>query len=306
MDVAIVGCGAMGSVYAGLLAAAGNAVQAIDPWTDHVQAINATGLRVEGKSGDRTVRIRAATVAPATPVELVIVAAKALTVAESARAALPLLGPQTVVLTIQNGLGSADVVAEIVGADRLAVGIAGGFGARLIAPAHVFHNGMELVRIGAYAALERARVQRVVDVWQAAGFHAELEPNVPKLQWEKLVCNVAYSGPCALAGATIGEVMANPDAARISGLAAAEAVTVGRARGIALDIDDPVAYVRAFGAKIPHAKPSLLIDHELGRRSEIDVINGAIPREAAKAGLDAPINATITAFVKARERSFRS
>lgn len=305
MEIAIVGCGAMGSVYAGLLADAGNAVRVVDPWVEHVRAIDERGLRVEGKSGDRTVRIRAATVAEREPVELVIIAAKALDVAAMAEAALPLIGSETVVLTIQNGLGSADVVAGIVGGDRLAVGIAGGFGAKLVAPGHAFHNGMELVRIGAYAALDRERVARVVGVWQAAGFHAELELDVPKLQWEKLVCNVAYSGPCTLAGATIGEVMADPHAARVSGLAATEAVAVGRARGVRLDIDDPVAYVRAFGAKIPNAKPSLLIDHELGRRSEIDYINGAIPREAAKVGMEAPVNTTIAELVKARERTFR-
>jgi 2-dehydropantoate 2-reductase len=304
MKIAVVGCGAMGSVYAGLLAAAGNEVLAVDPWAAHVEAISAGGLRVEGKSGDRVARIRATTAAQPEPMDLIIIAAKALTVDASARSALPLIGPETVVLTIQNGLGSADVVAGVVGADRLAVGIAGGFGAKIVAPGHAFHNGMELVRIGAYGSLSRARVQRVVEVWQAAGFHAELESDVPKLQWEKLVCNVAYSGPCVLIGGTIGEVMANADAARISGLAAAEAAAVGRARGIRLDIDDPVKYVRDFGAKIPNAKPSLLLDHEMHRHSEIDYINGAIPREAAKAGMDAPINTTITAFVKAREREF--
>jgi 2-dehydropantoate 2-reductase len=304
MKIAVVGCGAMGSVYAGLLAAAGNEVLAVDPWPAHVDAINAGGLRVEGKSGDRTARIRAMTVASREPVDLAIIAAKALTVESSAASALPLLGPDTVVLTIQNGLGSADVVAGVVGAGRLAVGIAGGFGAKLVGPGHAFHNGMELVRIGAYGSLARERVERVVAVWHDAGFHAELESDVPKLQWEKLICNVAYSGPCVLIAGTIGEVMADPDAARISGLAAAEAAAVGLARGIKLEIGDPVKYIRAFGSKIPNAKPSLLLDHEIRRRSEIDFINGAIPREAAKAGLDAPINTTITAFVKARERDF--
>jgi len=306
MEIAIVGCGAMGSVYAGLLAAAGNAVRAVDPWAEHVRAINEHGLRVEGKSGDRTVRIAAATTAERAPVDLVIIAAKALLVKESAESARPLIGPETVVLTMQNGLGSSDIVAGVVGAERLTVGIAGGFGARLIAPGHVHHNGMELIRIGAYGALARDRVERVVKAWQAAGFHAELEEDVAHLQWEKLICNVAYSGPCALIGGTIGEVMATPEAARISGLAATEAVAVGRARGVRLEIPDPVTFVRDFGSKIPNAKPSLLIDHELGRRSEIDYINGAIPREAAKVGMQAPINDTITAFVKARERSFSS
>ena len=304
MRIAVVGCGAMGSVYAGLLSSAGNEVIVVDPWEPHVDAINRNGLRVEGKSGDRTVRVRAVRSAPADPLELVIIAAKAMTVAAAAASALPVIGPQTVVLTIQNGLGSADDVAPVVGADRLAVGIAGGFGAKLVAPGHSYHNGMEVVRIGAYGTLAPERIERVVAVWQNAGFRAEFEPNVPKLQWEKLICNCAYSGPCVLIDGTIGEVMADPAAARISGLAAAEATAIGRARGVPIEIGDPVAYIRAFGAKIPNAKPSLLLDHEIRRRSEIDYINGAIPREAAAVGMEAPVNATIAAFVKARERDF--
>jgi 2-dehydropantoate 2-reductase len=304
MDIAVVGCGAMGSVYVGLLSDAGNDVRVIDFWDAHVAAINAHGLHVEGKSGDRTVRVRAATVATPPPAELVIIAAKALTVEQAARAALPLIGPQTTVLTIQNGLGSADVVAGIVGADRLAVGIAGGFGAKFVAPGHVFHNGMELVKIGPYAKLDRAALERVVAIWNGAGFHAEVETNLPKLQWEKLICNVAYSGPCALFEETIGEVMADPNARAVSEFAAREAFEIAQALKIPIAVEDPVNFVRAFGSKIPNAKPSMLLDHEIGRRSEIDFINGSIPREARKLGLEAPVNATITALVKQRERDF--
>jgi 2-dehydropantoate 2-reductase len=79
---------------------------------------------------------------------------------------------------------------------------------------------------------------------------------------------------------------------------------VARARGIAVNIDDPVAYVRDFGSKIPKAKPSLLLDYEAGRTGEIDVINGAIPREGAKVGIEAPVNTTLVRLVRFRERDF--
>src|SRR3546814_9017255 len=102
------------------------------------------------------------------------------------------------------------------------------------------------------------------------------------MQWEKLICNVAYSAPCTLTGLTIGKAMDDPDIGPVSRAAAIEAWTVARARGIAITVEDPVAHVRAFGSTIPHSKPSLQLDYEAGRRGEIDVINGAIPREAAK------------------------
>ncbi len=302
--VAIVGCGAMGSVYAALMASAGHAVLAVDGWAEHVAAIARDGLRLEGASGDRRVMMRAATQAPREAMDLVIVAAKASQVDSAAQQVLPLLGPDTVVLTIQNGLGSADILAHRVGADRLAVGVAAAFGASLKGPGHAHHNGMAAIRMGAYAGLEMARVEAVAALWRGVGFNADAVDNVLAMQWDKLICNVAYSGPCALTGLTVGQAMDDPDIGPISRAAATEALRVAHARGLLLDIRDAVAHVRAFGAKVPHAKPSVLQDIERGRASEIDVINGAIPREAARCGLEAPVNATLVALVKQRERSF--
>ena len=305
--IAVVGCGAMGSVYAGLLAAAGHDVLAVDPWAAHMQAIAERGLQVSGASGERLVRLRAATVAPAEPMDLVIVATKAAGVAAAARQALALLGPETVVLTIQNGLGSAERVAEAVGAERLAVGIAGGFGAAMRGPGAVHHNGMEIVRMGAHVpgiGLDASRLEQVVALWRGAGFRAEAVADIAAMQWEKLICNCAYSAPCVLTGMTVGQVMDDAEMGPVSRACATEAWAVARARGVAIEVADPVAHVRAFGARIPHAKPSLLLDHEAGRRSEIDAINGAIPREAARAGMAAPVNAALSALVRVRERGF--
>lgn len=304
MKIGVVRCGAMGSIYAGLLAAAGNDVLVVDPWETHVQAIGANGLRVEGASGNRVVRVRAVTAAPEEPMDLVIIAAKAAQVANAAREARRLLGPDTVVLTIQNGLGSADTVAEAVGAERLAVGIAAAFGSSIRAPGHVYHHGMEIVRIGAHAGLDHARIEAVAALWRAAGFKAEAVSNVAVMQWEKLICNVAYSALCALTGLTIGQVRDDPDVGPVSRAAAVEAWQIARARGVAISVTDPVAHVREFGARIPNAKPSVMLDFENKRVSEIDVINGAVPREAAKVGRDAPVNATLTALLKQKERSF--
>ncbi len=302
MQIAIVGCGAMGSIYAGLLAAAGNEVLAVDTFQDHVRAINAHGLRVSGASGDRTVRIRAFAEPPREYVELVIIAVKAAHAAAAARSAEKLIGPGTLVLTIQNGLGSAAAVAEAVDAERLIVGVAQGFGASLPAPGHAHHNDMKAIRMGAYAGLAAESVERIAAVWRAAGFDAQAVQDIAAMQWEKLICNVAYSAICALTGATLGEVLDDPELGPISRAAATEAWLVGRARGVAIEVEDPVAHVREFAERMRGAKPSVLLDIEAGRRSEIDVINGAIPREAALAGMTAPVNATLTGLVRAREQ----
>ena len=293
----------MGSVYAGLLAAAGHDAWAIDSWREHVEAMRAKGLRVEGASGDRTVPVHATMAAADAGIcELVIIATKAMHVAQAAASATALVGPDTVILSIQNGLGGPDTAASVLGRERLAVGVVGGFGASMRAPGHAHHNGWELVRLGELAGPVTARLERIAEVWRGAGFRVKCFDDIDQLVWEKLICNCAYSGPCAIAECTIAEVMNDPDLARVSSACASEAFAVARAKGIRLDFDDPVAYVRDFGSKIPNSRPSVLLDLMAKRKSEIDVINGSIPRVAKEVGLSAPVNETITGLVRAKER----
>jgi 2-dehydropantoate 2-reductase len=304
MKIVVVGCGAMGSIYAALLADAGNDVTVVDPWVEHIRTIQSKGLRVEGASGDRTVRVDAHTSIPSTAADLVIVAVKAAHVPAVADQLGPLINPRTLILTIQNGVGSADVLAQNVPAERLSVGIAGGFGALMRGPGHAYHNGMNLIRIGPFSDLAFCEIQRIADVWRTAGFKVEAVPDVRVIQWEKLICNVAYSAPCALTGMTVGEMMDDPDMGPVSRAAALEAWKVALALGIPIKIEDPIKLVREFAANMRAAKPSLLQDLENRRHGEIDVINGAVSRMAAKVGMDAPVNATLVALVKQRERGF--
>jgi 2-dehydropantoate 2-reductase len=304
MKITVIGCGAMGSIYAALLASNGNEVHVVDGWQAHIDAINENGLRVEGASGDRTVRVSASTTVQSGAVDLVIIAVKGAQVEAVASQLTPLLGPHTVILTIQNGVGSADVLAEHLPPEQLAMGVAGGFGAIMRGPGHSFHNGMNVVRIGPYSNLSMAQIEQIVDIWRNAGFKVEAAADVLAMQWEKLICNAAYSAPCALTGMTVGEVKDDPDIGAVSRNAAVEAWRVAQALKIAIKIDEPVTLVRDFAAKMPNARPSLLQDHENRRRSEIDVINGAVCKAADRIGLEVPVNVTLTALIKHRERSF--
>jgi 2-dehydropantoate 2-reductase len=302
VKIAIVGCGAMGSVYAGLFASAGHEVWAIDRWREHVDAMRAKGLRLEGKSGDRTVKVHATTDAKeAGACDLVILATKAMHVASAAESAKALLGKDTPVLSIQNGLGGPDTAAGILGRERVMVGVVGGFGASMKAPGHAHHNGMELVRLGEFGGPITPRLKRIEETWSGAGFRVKLFDDIDQLVWEKLICNCAYSGPCGIAECTTGEVMADPDLSRVSAACATEAFQVARAKGVKLGFSDPVAYVRDFGSKIPKARPSVLLDLLAKRKSEIDVINGSIPRVGKQFGVAAPVNETVTALLRAKE-----
>jgi 2-dehydropantoate 2-reductase len=301
MKIAIVGTGAMGSVYAGILGDAGNEVWAVDLWAEHVEAIRTRGLVLEGASGNRTVRLHATSdPAEVGACDLVVIATKAMDVEAAADAAKPLVGDETLVLPIQNGLGSADRVAAVLGEERVAIGVVGGFGASVVGPGHVHHNGWELVRLGERRGPATRRIRRIAETWADAGFRVQVYDDVDRLVWEKLVCNVCFSATCAILERTIGGVLDDPAAWDVASSCAREAYDVARARRIALGFDDPVAYARAFGERIPDARPSMLLDLLAGRPCEIDVINGAIPPAAHDVGLAAPVNETVTGLVRAK------
>jgi 2-dehydropantoate 2-reductase len=306
MKIAIIGVGAMGSVYAALLADQGkHDVWAIDTWKQHVDAIREKGLRVEGASGDRTVRMNATTnPADVKDADLVIVATKYDGVGAAARAALSVGKPDAPILAIQNGLGSADIVADVVGSKRIMLGVVGGFGASMKGPGHAHHNGMEFLRLGEMDGGMTPRLEAVAEAWRAGGFKVLTFDDIHKMVWEKLICNCTYSGPCALTGLRVGELQASPSAWSIAAACAHEAYQVARAKSITLDFDDPVRYVREFGQKIPGARPSMLLDHLAGRRAEVDNINGAIPREGAKVSIATPVNSVVVALLKAKESGF--
>lgn len=301
--VAIVGCGAMGSVYAALMVDAGHEVHAVTLWPDHAEAMNTSGLRCEGKSGDRTVSIHGTTTTEGIGVcDLVIVATKAFDVEAAAQSCAPLIGEHTVVQTIQNGLGSPEIAATVIDPDRIAIGVVGGFGASMRGPGHVHHNGMEMIRFGAFKGLPTQALQASAKIWESAGFKVALFTDVRQMVWEKLIMNVTFSGSCCTTGLTIGEVMTDPDAWHVAKSCAEEAIAVATASGITLDVGDPIEHIRKLGGKIPDARPSMLLDWNAKRRCEIDAINGSIPRLGKPLGIPTPVNDTVVGIVKARER----
>ena len=164
--VVIMGTGAMGSVYAALMTDAGHEVWAVDAWPEHVAAMQANGLRVEGASGDRTVRVNATSNASeAGEADLVIIATKLDGVAAACEAARPLVRDDTAILSIQNGLGGPDIAAQAFGPERVTIGVVGGFGASMKGPGHAHHNGMEFVRLGEYQGGLVERTARIAEIW---------------------------------------------------------------------------------------------------------------------------------------------
>jgi 2-dehydropantoate 2-reductase len=306
MKIAVVGTGAMGSVYAALLGRAGNEVWAIDRWQDHLDAIAANGLSVSGASGTYVVDDLhvARTPGDAGAADVWVVATKARDVEDVAADIAPLLRPPDVVMAFQNGLGAAERLASHIPDDQILVGIAEGFGSSIPEPGHVHHNGMRLIRIGEPGGGMTERVEHIVQLWHDAGFNVRGFPDIDRMIWEKFICNVTLSAPCAAFDVTVGELMANDEAWAVALGCTAEAYRLGAAMGVTFSFDDPVRYVTGFASTIPDASPSMRLDHLAGRRSEVDAINGQVVERSPQFGLDAPYNQTLCAIVRQREARF--
>ncbi len=306
MKIAIVGTGAMGSVYASLFGKAGHEVWAIDTWQEHMDAVATSGMSVSGAGGSFVVDNLHVGRSPhdAGTCDVWMIATKASAVDEVAREIAPQLEPDSVVMAFQNGLGAGERVARHIPEEHILIGIAEGFGSSIPEPGHVHHEGMRLIRIGEMHGGLTDRVQRIEQAWHDAGFNVRAFADVTLMIWEKFLCNVTLSAPCAAFDVTVGELMSNPEAWRVALGCTSEAYRLGLAKGVRFSFDDPLRYVTDFAATIPNASPSMRLDHLARRPSEIDVINGQVVELSRELGLETPYNETLCAILRDRESRF--
>ena len=304
--IAIIGTGAMGGVYAGLFAEAGKQVFAIDTWAEHIDTITQQGLHLSGVSGDRMIaNITASTdIGVAKDADVFVIATKASGVGAAAEAIAKMARPEALILTIQNGLGAADRIAQYMPTDQVLVGVAEGFGASIVKPGHIHHNNMRQIRIGEISGGITPRLQALEALWQKAGFKATAYADINQLIWEKYICNVMLSAPCTVFDCAVGELFAQPEWRDIALNTMLEAYRIGMAKGINFSFDDPVAYATAFAEGIPAASPSMRLDHQAKRRSEIDAINGMVSVLGKEMDIPTPYNQVLSAEVRRREDAF--
>ena len=306
MKIAIFGIGAMGSVYAGLMAEAGHEVWGIDVWQDHIDAIKQKGLRLDGASGNRLINgIHATTRAEdAAQCDLYVIATKASGVGPAARTICSLMRDDSIILTIQNGLGAGERIAEHMAVDNVLLGVAEGFGASMKAPGHAHHNAMNLIRLGEMNGGMTGRLESTTKVWRDAGFNARAFDDIDQLIWGKYISNVSFSGPCTVFDCTLSELLADPVTENIARGCAREVYALGRAKGIDWTFDNTDEYIAAFAAKMPDARPSMLLDHHARRLSEIDAINGMAVELGKQFNIPTPYNEVLSAVIRQREAEF--
>ena len=302
----VLGAGAMGSLFGGLLAEGGMDVTLIDPWAEHVDTIEKNGLKMVGFGGDRFIPINAVSSAGALPpADIVLVQCKATHSQKAMTDSIGIVGPDTAVISFQNGLGNEELLAHIVGADKVLGGLTAQ-GASIEGPGTV-RNYAELPSwIGEMAGGQSQRATKLAAVLSKHGLPTSASENIWLDIWRKLMANVGISAPSGIGNLKIREVMALPEMKATVYAAIDEAVAVSEAIGLRLnpeDARDVLAKIVGPGGSGEN-KTSLCNDLLKKRPSEIDFINGAIVKLGAEHGVATPVNATLVAAVKAIESHF--
>jgi 2-dehydropantoate 2-reductase len=300
MKITVVGAGAMGGSYGGLLAVAGHEVSLIDAWQAHVVAINRNGLRVEGVLGDHGVRLPASSAASTdATADVVIVFVDANNTESAAAAAHRLLGPEGFAITFQNGIGNVEKLQAALGRERV-LGGSSMCSAATRGPGHVCLTHLGTTSVGETDGSASPRALRLLEALRGAGFEAEIEPNITGLIWQKFVVNCGVNAIAATTGLRGGEIVRLPELDAFQDRVLEEVMAVTRAKGIRLPNPDIVAKIKAQCHK-KFNKPSMLQHVEAGRRTEIEALNGALIREARARGIAVPNNEALVALLKGRE-----
>ncbi|ANH74019.1 2-dehydropantoate 2-reductase family protein [Ralstonia insidiosa] len=299
MKIAILGAGAMGSLFGGLLAETGEQVTLLDINDAHLSAITAHGLRLETDTGDRHVRnLQALRPSQITQVpDLLIVFTKSMHTRAALASVRQLIGPSTYVLTLQNGLGNVEALASAVPQERILVGVTT-WPADLAGPGHVRSHGAGVIRMMTADGVDRPMLERVVSVLSGAGLRCQADANVWGAVWEKVAFNAALNPLCTVLNRPVDALGAVEDGPALALTIVEEVLAVARASGISVDaikVSDNVRH--AIVAHRGH-KPSMLQDVLAGRPTEIESINGAVVVAAQRHGVRVPHTETLMQLVR--------
>lgn len=303
MRICMLGAGALGCAIGGVLARGGSDVVFVDRHQAHVDAIKAKGLTLRCDDGEQVVRVEAHTQCLGLPpVDLIIVLVKSAATRAAIESACPLLGENTLVMSIQNGLGHEEILAEVVGRERVlaAKTYVGGV---FLEPGHVAsgYKGKQTY-IGELDGRLTPRLQAVVDEFQRAGLQATASANIYGTMWDKLLVNVATGAVCAITRLPYGWLYQVPEIEATALAAVGEGIAVAKANGITLASEAPKYFWELAAAGLPaEFKTSMLQSLEKGEITEVDFINGSVLRWGERSGIATPVNRTLLAMVKGIE-----
>jgi 2-dehydropantoate 2-reductase len=299
MNVVVVGAGAMGGSYGGLLALSGHEVSLIDAWPEHVVAIGRDGLRLEGVRGEHVVRLQAATAAAGSGfADVVICFVDSNHTAEAAATAARVLKPEGFAITFQNGIGNVEALQAELGAG----GVLGGSSmcsAAVRGPGHVVLTHHAPTSLGEIDGRDSERARALAAALVAAGFETKVVPDVVATIWTKFALNCCINALCATTGLRLGELARLPRLDAFQSRVIDEVLEVVAAKGLTLADPDLRATVKGH-CWSKFSRPSMLQHVEAGKRTEIEALNGALVREAEALGIPVPYNQSLVALLEGR------
>lgn len=304
MRIYMIGAGAMGGVYGGLLKRAGCDVSLIDPREDHIGKIVQGGITVEGVRGTHVIAIPAHTDPSGLPPgDLAIIFTDANSTRDAAKAANQLLKRDGFALTLQNGIGNVEALVAELGEERVIAGVSMNSAANP-QPGRSAYTNAGMTSLGELDGRETQRVKAVVEMFNRAGIPAEIVPDPMNWIWGKFVHNCAVNALAAVTGLRGGEIYRTPEVSALQDRIIDEILAVVERKHLTLPEKDQRRKIKAH-CRIRYNQPSMMQHIEQGRRTEIDALNGALVREARALGIAVPYNEAVVAIVKGLEKSRR-
>jgi 2-dehydropantoate 2-reductase len=306
MKIAVLGGGgAMGGLFGGYLARAGEDVTLVDVSRPAVDAINRDGLCIEEKDGSTPVIKVKASTDPASvgPVDLIVNFVKCYHTEAAITAAKPMLGADTAILSLQNGWGNADRIAAIVGKPRVIVGLTY-HSATLLGPGRVKHTGIGPTHAGELDSQMSPRLEAATASFRKAGIDVTPSPRIVDEVWKKLALNVCSLPTAALLRFTADELNKHDGTKALMRGLLAELVAVAKAQGIAIDERERWQAITGVLDRAVGGRASMLQDVEAGRQTEIDVVNGAIVEAGDRNGIETPLNDAMVWMVKSLQAKY--
>jgi 2-dehydropantoate 2-reductase len=297
LRIAIVGAGGVGGYFGGRLAAAGTDVTFIARGA-HLDALRSRGLTIHSSKGDLRLPHVHATDNPAAvgPVDIVLFTVKLYDAEAASRLLPPLIGPDTAVIPLQNGVEGADIVARQAGTAHTAGGTV--YVAAVIAePGVIHHSALDHLIFGELAGGRSARLERLLETCRPAGFQATLSEHVQVDIWTKFIRLAVFSGMTTVTRCPIGPIVADAELFAMIKTGCREAMAVARAKGVAVPESVIDEVDQAFRALPPHMKSSMLEDLERGRRLEVPWLSGAVVRIGREVGVETPTHRFIAAVL---------
>ncbi len=305
MKILIVGAGAIGSLIGARLSKTSASVFLFSTDRAHMEAVRRGGLKIEeldGTTGNYELSACFETERLPRNPDLALVLVKSYATMEALSLVRGVCSSATVFLTLQNGTGNWERIAEVVGKEAVLAGSTAQ-GSTLLGPGLIRHGGNGATCIGEPGGAVSDRVERVVELFRQAGLVAEPSDQVERLIWEKLMVNVGINAITALTGIRNGVIARMEEASGLCRAAVCEAVQVAGAKGFPMGMDMVERVLSVAGATARN-RSSMGQDVDRKKRTEIDAINGAIVRFGKEAGISTPVNETLTSLVKVLEANY--